>query len=37
MENGNLMLEAEAKDHYYGFVDKGMIDSPGAVKEYGEN
>ena len=34
----NRALSAtEVKDHYYGFVDKGMIDSPGAVKEYGEN
>ncbi len=24
----------EIKDHYYAFVNKGGIDSPGAVKNY---
>jgi len=26
--------ENEVKDHYYSFVNKGLIDSPGAVKQY---
>jgi len=26
--------EEEVKDHYYAFVDKGGIDSPGAIKQF---
>jgi len=28
------LTETKIKDHYYAFVNKGLIDSPGAVKQY---
>lgn len=28
------LSEREVKDHYYAFVNKGLIDSPGAIKAY---
>ncbi|MEM0360148.1 MAG: DUF2341 domain-containing protein [Candidatus Diapherotrites archaeon] len=31
------LSETEIKDHYYSFVDKGMIYSAGTIKGYGEN
>ena len=30
------LTATEIKDHYYSFVNKGVIDSPGAVKNYEE-
>ena len=28
------LTETEIKDHYYAFVNKGMVHSPGAVKQF---
>jgi len=30
------LTETEIKDHYYAFVNKGMVYSPGAIKQYEE-
>ena len=34
MKNHKILGQREVKDHYYAFVDKGGIDSPGAVKQF---
>ena len=34
-KEGNKMLnQNRIKDHYYAFVNKGMVYSPGAVKQF---
>ena len=30
----HALTERDVKDHYYAFVNKGMVHSPGAVKQF---